>query len=221
MAKALYITADISQSKEVIDTLKRVMSEKQFENAMAGVMRETGRHVKTILGKDVPQRYNVTQADVRREVGSPNNMHTGRGVGCTIPVVGPRRNIGRGGRTQRGYPAWGSLYGWATLRRPPYRVRTRIIRGNSELLPVNMPKTGHKPFRNAPGSKLNNLTFSREGKKLKKGTNKWTYPIQPAMGPAIPQMPLNRSKDDVQDDITEYLNSRIEHRLQALIRNGR
>ena len=40
-------------------------------------------------------------------------------------------------------------------------------------------------------------------------------------GIAIPQMPMNRSEAQVQQDIKEYMEQVIEHRLIALITRGR
>ena len=37
-------------------------------------------------------------------------------------------------------------------------------------------------------------------------------------GIAIPQMPMNRSQDEVQKDIVDWMAKRIEHEFQMLIR---
>ena len=37
-------------------------------------------------------------------------------------------------------------------------------------------------------------------------------------GIAIPQMPMNRSKAEVQKDIVDWMAKRIEHEFQMLIR---
>ena len=40
-------------------------------------------------------------------------------------------------------------------------------------------------------------------------------------GIAIPQMPMNKSKPDVQRDIKEYLEKQMEERFMALMRIGK
>ena len=71
---------------------------------------------------------------------------------------------------------------------------------------------GEPPFRNL-GSKLGKKTFTRAGKAR--------LPIMKVVGIAIPQMPMNRSEDDVQEDIKIYMQKRIEYEFQRVIAGGR
>ena len=212
MAAKKYIEIDIDSSEfqEIIDRMRAVMTPQQFENAMHGIMKRVPSKVKSILGTDIPHEYNVRQAEVRSTVGGGRTTAGGGGAGCVIPVRGPRKHIGGGGR---GFPAWGKLHGWETLWHKPYKVQTMVYRGQRSTLPMNLSDYGgQKPFRNVPSS-LNGITFTRGGKPR--------LPILPVMGIAVPQMPLNRSEPEVQEDIANYLMERMEHRLQALVLNGR
>ena len=202
------LDVDVSQLNEQITRLKQVMKPEQFQRALYGIFQRTGRHVSNVMRKDLPAEYYVTSKEVSNAVKNPELTMGGGMVGCSIPIVGPRKNIGPGG-----YSATGYRKGWRSLTSGKYKVKAKIVKSGVSTLPFDMSSYGgFPPFRNIP-SKLNKLTFTRETKKR--------GPIQKVSGIAIPQMPMNRSKDQVQEDIMNFMKDRIEHRFQALIRNGR
>ena len=124
------------------------------------------------------------------------------GVGCIIPIVDTRGTIG--GR----FGASGGAHGWNSLRRK-YRVKGRVVKAGTSTLPAQMSSYGGQPpFRNL-GSRLGGLTFTRAGKNR--------FPIQKVVGIAIPQMPMNRSQDEVQKDILEHMKERIEYEFMRAI----
>lgn len=215
----LSIEIDSSEVKREVDRLRNVTTPKQFESAMAGVMRRTGSHVKKILRDDIPQQYNVKPAEVSRAVKRANVTVGGGGAGCVVPVVDSRKHIGGGGRGYRAYSPY--VYGWRAVSYGHYSISAQIYRGARSALPFNMPQTGFPPFRNMPKSKLGSLAAVRTGEKQKNDPKKKKDAIDIVMGPAIPQMPLNKSEPDVQRDIMFYLKGRVEHRIQALIAGGR
>lgn len=210
MAK-VYLQIDASELSSEIRRLQMAMTPQQFNNAMAGIFRRTGSHVKKIMRTDLPTHYNIPAAEVGRAVGGAKMAGGGiGGVGCTIPVRAARRHIGGGGK---GFPAKGGRRGWNSLRSGPYKITATIYRGSSSTLPSHMGSYGGQPpFRNL-GSSLNGITFTRTGKPR--------LPIRSVMGIAIPQMPLNKAEPDVQKDIKDYMFKQMEHRLQGLIASGR
>ena len=206
----IYLQVDTSDTAEMVARLQAAMKPEAFEKAMYGVFRRTGGHVKTILKKDIPPRYNVKPGEVGSTIQAPTVTTGAGGVGCSIPVVGPRKHIGGGGR---GFTAYGSRRGWASLKSGHYDITAQIYRGQRSTLPAKMTSYGGMPpFRNIP-SALHGVTFTRSGKPR--------LPIEPVMGIAIPQMPMNKAKPDVQKDIAQYMNGRVAARLQALIKSGR
>jgi len=206
----VYLEVDASELHEEINILKHAMKPEAFDRAMYGIFKQTGKHVKKILQTDLPQKYNIKSPEVGKAVqGAKVTMGSGSGAGCTIPVVASRRHIGGGGR---GFTAYGYRRGWASLTSGHYDITAVIYRGKRSRLPAHMKSYGGKPpFRNVP-SKLNGLTFTRAGDAR--------LPIMVVKGIGIPQMPMNRSKPEVQNDIKDYMFNRMEHRLQALVRNG-
>lgn len=201
-----YLEVDASDLKDTINRLKSVMTEQQFTNAMHGIFNRTGNHVKAILKKDLPQKYEVKPGDIGKAVKKGRVTTGGLGVGCCIPIVAPRRSIGGG------FSASGGAHGWNSMKRR-YRVKSRIVKSGQSTLPQNMSTYGGlPPFRNL-GSKLGGLTFTRAGKER--------LPIMKVSGIAIPQMPINRSEADVQKDIKDYLEKEIERRFNYLLMSGK
>lgn len=195
---------DASDLKNKANRLQNVMKPEQFERAMYGIYKRTGRHVAAILRKDLPQKYEVKPNEISAAVKNPQLSMGFGGVGCTIPIRGVRGKIGSQ------YKASGQAKGWQSLRKR-YRVRARIIKGQTSVLPAKW-HSGYAPFRNMP-SKLNTITYARSSKER--------GPILKITGIAIPQMPLNRSEADVQQDIKDYLEKQMEERFMALLRIGK
>ena len=209
-AGGVYLEVDASDLEAQIKKLQKVMKPEKFNQAMHGIFRRTGGHVRKILKQDLPKEYNISAGQVGTAVKSPK-LAMGNGVGCSIPVSAARKHIGGG--SKRGFTAYGGRRGWASLHSGHYNISAIVYRGQRSTLPPRMTGYGGQPpFRNI-GSKLNGLTFTREGKDR--------LPIRPVMGIGIPDMPLNRSKPDVQSDIKDYLEKQIEHRFTALMINGR
>lgn len=171
---------------------------------MYGIYRRTGGHVRKVLKQDLPKEYQIRPGEVGSAVSNAKVVSGGLGgTGCIIPVRGTRRSIGEG------FKASGGAHGWNSLKRK-YRVKSRIVVSAQSVLPVKMSTYGDQPpFRNL-GSRLGKLTFTRKGKDR--------LPIVKVEGIAIPQMPMNRSQSDVQKDILDYMEKRIEHEIQRAIR---
>lgn len=208
MADGLHLDVDVSDLQDLINRLQSVMTERQFENAMYGIFKRTGGHVRKILRSDLPKQYEIKPKDINQAVRNPKVSTGMMGVGCSIPVVGPRRSIGPGG-----FSASGGAHGWNSLRRK-YRVKVRIVRSGPSTLPEQADSYGGQPpFRNLSAKKLHGLAFTRAAH--------GRVPIEKMVGIAIPQMPMNRSEADVKADIKAYLEKEVERRFNALLMNGR
>ena len=204
---SVYLEVDASELKHEMNRLASVMTPEKFNRIMGGIFRRTGGHVRMILRKDLPKEYNITGGPVGKAVKNARVTIGGTSSGCSIPVVDSRRHLGGGGR---GYTAKGYRSGWKALTSGPYPISVHVYRGSWGTLPSHLPSYGGQPpFRNIP-SRLGGLTFTREGRAR--------LPIRPVMGDAIPQMPMNRSEPDVQNDIKDYMFKRMEHEFQRAIR---
>ena len=198
------IEIDASDMKDKVNRLKANMTQEQFEHAMYGIFQRTGRHVAKILKQDLPQKYEVKPGDIGAAVKAAQVSMGFGGVGCSIPVVAPRGKIGSQ------YRASGGAHGWNSLHRK-YNVKARVLKGAQSTLPSEW-HSGYPPFRNL-GSSLGGIAYAR--------SSKARGPIMKLTGIAIPQMPMNRSEPEVQQDIKEYLEKQMEERFNALMMVGR
>lgn len=203
MAEVIEITIDASDLMTKINRLRQNMTEVRFQRAMYTIFRRTGLHAKAILKKDLPQKYQVKAGAVGSTVKKPTITIGGAGVGCIIPIQGPRLKIGSD------YKATGSARGWESLHKR-YRVRAKIVKGRTSTLPARW-HTGFPPFRNMP-SKLNNIAYAR--------TSRSPGPIDKLTGIAIPQMPMNLAEPLVQQDLKDYLEKQIDERMRWLVMSG-
>ena len=212
------IDVDSREVQELLERLKSAMTPAQFNRAMYGVMDRTAKHVKVIVGKDVPKKYRVKATDARNVVRAPKITTSGTGVGAVIPLEGKRLILGRG------YKAFGGAQGWPVSRAKRGRSKKRkgtkkitahIVKSGTSVLPKNLPPNygGNPPFINIGAKKIGGLVMTRETEKQR--------PIRVVAGVSIPQMPMNLAEPEVQKDIADYLQVRIEQRLRALIENGR
>lgn len=202
----VYFEVDASDLKKELRRLQMVMSPEQFNRTMRSIFNRTGGHVRRIVKTDVPKKYEVPSGEVGRAVKGAQVSGTGVGVGCSIPVIGARRDIG--GTRSRGYSASGGAHGWNIKKR--YQIKVRILKGKQATLPFRMMSYGGEPhFRNYNAPQLHNLVFTRAGQDR--------LPITKVEGIAIPQMPMNRAQPEVQEDILKYMKNRIEHEFQRAI----
>ncbi len=206
--QAFTIEIDASDLQNEIERLRAVCTQERFNQVMYSIFNRTGGHVRMILRKDLPKQYHAKAGDISRSVGGARVSSGGvGGVGCTIPIRDHRGSVG--GR----YKASGGAHGWNSLHRK-YKVKARVVKAGASVLPAHMPGSygGNPPFRNL-GSKLGGVAFTRKTKER--------FPIMKVESMAIPQMPMNRSEPDVQNDIKTYMQQRMEHEFQRLIAGGR
>lgn len=199
---SIYLEIDASELSNEMERLRAVMKPERFNQIMYFIFRRTGNKVKSILKEDLPMEYHVKAGQINSAVKNPKMSSSAGGVGCSIPIVDTRGTIG--GR----YGASGGAHGWNSLRRK-YRVKGRVVKAGTSTLPAQMSSYGGQPpFRNL-GSSLGGLTFTRAGKQR--------FPIQKVVGIAIPQMPMNRSQSEVQEDILNHMKERIEYEFMRAI----
>ena len=202
MAAPIMLEIDSSEVDAAVTRLRNVLTPARCNQVMAGIFRRTEGHVRKILKSDLPNQYYVKPSEVGAAVKKARVTSGALGAGCVIPVTGPKKSIGGG------FGASGGAHGWRSLHRR-YSVKARIVKAAQSTLPASMGSYGGMPpFRNL-GSRLGGVTFTRAGK--------GRFPIMKVSGIAIPQMPMNRSKAEVQADIEAYLRGRIEHEFQRLM----
>lgn len=204
------IYVDVSDLMQTIEMMRSVMTEEAFAEMLRRTFMDAGRKVKTIVRTEIPQDYEVTAGWAGSAVGFPK-MGGGSGISVTIPIKGARGSIG--GR----FPATGGSFsrkGYTYTRngktitvkgrRINKQIRAKIVKGQSSTLPATMDhQGGQPPFM------IHGVAFTRKqaGK---------SHPIAHVVGLGVPQMPINRSKDDVQNAIKDVVETRLVHHFGQL-----
>ena len=200
------IYVDMSDAKGLIEGLRAVHTKKEFETLMARACRKTAGRVRKILKDELPKDYHVKKNAIGKAVKSPQMKRTpGMAVSCCIPIEGARLAIGGE------FSATGGRRGWKGIQAGKrYKIKAKIVKKGQSVLPVEMKNIGGKPpFRNLSARKLNKVAFTRTGDDR--------LPIEKIMGIAIPQMPVNRSEDRVQQEVKVYMIKRIKHEHDFMI----
>jgi len=209
-----YLYIDATDAQRKIQQLSLQLSERELQTLAYRVVKRTGSRVKGIVSSDVPKKYHIKKNVVAADIGGPR-MGGSAGAGeamCTIPIDGKRHIIG--GKT---FTARGGRKGWNGIKGGKrYKITTQIIKGKTSVLPGEMEKLGgNPPFRNLSAAKLNNAVFTR--RRSGPGFPPGNFPLARVVGPAVPQMPMNRAQDDVQEDIASFMMQRIEHEYKQMI----
>ena len=179
-----YLDVDMSDVQRTITLMRGLLKPEQFTRLIHRTFNEVGNRSRTIIAREVTRDYNVTQAWVRSQVERYRLEMGGlSGVTCIIPLRGHKGTIG--GRFSATWRRYGAL-------------RARITRGGMSTLPARMKNQGNNPPFMANGVAFTRRTTER-------------LPIVRVVGLGVPQMPLNRSADNVQDQILEVAGNRLEH----------
>lgn len=216
MPDGVYLDIDITDAKQKMETLRAVLSEREMRQLSYRVLRRTGAKVKSIVSTDVPKKYHIQKGTVASDIRSPRMGNIGAGeISCCIPIEGKRHIIG--GKT---FPAKGGRHGWKNIKGGKrYKITAQIIKGETSVLPETIKdQGGNPPFRNLGARKLNNATFTRAPGV---GFPPDNLPIVRVAGLAVPQMPMNRAEDDVQNDVRNHMMDRIEKEYANIIRRCR
>lgn len=193
-----YLNVDMSDVQKKIDFLRGFLKKDEFERLMYRTFNEVGKKSKTLISKQIPRDYAVKKAWAASQIGHFQLEMGGlNGVTCKIPLKGHKGSIGgrfsaAGGRLGLPLASW-------------------ITRDGMSYLPTAMKNQGGNPPFIATG-RGNGVAFTRRTKKR--------LPIVRVVGLGVPQMPLNRSADEVQDQLLDYVGNRLEHNFYNMFIQG-
>lgn len=190
-----YLDVDMSDVSRLIDDLRGIMKRDQFERLIYRTFGEVGRRSKTIISRAVRQEYVAPDNWVQSQIGRYQLTMGGiMPVTCKIPLKGAKGVIGKQ------FPASGGRRG-----RP---LMASIVRGARSRLPAVMQNQGGQPPFMSGGVAFTRKTAAR-------------LPIVRVVGLAVPQMPLNRSAEETQDQILDLTARRLEHNFYFMLGGGR
>lgn len=190
------VYVDISDLMDTINLMKNAMSTSSFEEMMRRTFNDAGKKVKTIVRKEVPKEYAVTAAWAGSAVGWPKSQGGAGKIGVVVPINGTRGSIG--GRFKASGPRGRPKKG----RRA--KINAKILKGASSTMPdVMAHQGGQPPFM------IGGVAFTRKYKGK-------SHPIVHVVGLGVPQMPINKSRDEVEKDIKEVVEKRLVHHFGQL-----
>lgn len=194
-----WLNVDMGDVARLIEDLRGILTRDQFERLLYRTFGEVGRRSKTIISRAVRKDYVAQDGWIQSNIMRPQlSMGIAGGVECRIPLNGAKGVIG-----QR-FPASGGT-GRRYGRR---RITASIVRSGRSRLPAVMKNQGGNPPFMVRGVAFTRRTPER-------------FPIVRVAGLGVPQMPLNRSADEVQDKIVELTGQRLEHNFMFMFGSGR
>ena len=203
------VYVDISDLMGTINMMKNAMSEGSFNEMMRRTFMDAGRKVKTIMRQEVPKEYEVTAGWVGGQVGWPKAGGEAGQISVVVPIKGKRGSIGGrfhatgGSFTRKGYTrSDGRVVKAAKINKA---IKAKMVKGRASAMPATMDHQGGQPPFMVGG-----VAFTRKYAKR-------SHPIVHVVGISVPQMPINRSEEDVQREIHKVVEQRLEHHFWQLL----
>lgn len=216
------LNIDVSEVKDLYEGLAEGLTNEEAKKMLTRALKRTATHVRQMAAEEVADDYFISKAMVKKHMG-PTQIQfgaNGADVSAGIPLRGHRLSIGGKGKGGiNGFSASGGAHGWKALSlRKRYKVKAKVVQAvGQSILPTEMDggytDVKNAPFRNFDAKVLNGVTFVREKQSR--------LPIRKVMGIAVPQMPMNRSADDIQENTVNFLMERMEHEYDYIIGNIR
>lgn len=200
---------DVSEAVAKMNQLATVLAPNKAHELFRRTLTDAGKQVKQIAKSDIPNEYVMKPAWIGSAVGFPQMIGTDS---CKVIIKNARGSIGGVFPASGGaYKVQGTTVHMAdgTTRQRKAHIRTRAIRAkivtsNVSTLPSRMPawQGGQPPFM------MGGLAMTRSGASR--------FPIHKVVGLAVPQPPVDRSHDEMQQHIEQYMMQRLEHHFWHL-----
>jgi len=209
VAVSVMLHIDTSDLDSTVTALRGTLTPDQMRTLLRRVLAPSrvGSHVRTTLKKELPVDYCAKPAWIGSTIQTATSSG-GMEINCTIPVAGTRGKIGGqfaasatagGSKIRSGYEG-----AKGKRKRRAYKIVANIVTEGASVLPSD-------------GGAIHFAVF--------KGKKKGFYAripgdgnrVRPAVGIGVPQMPTNRSRQNVSDEIVNYLKQRIEHEYRFMM----
>lgn len=227
-AKNPYLNIDMSDVYEKLNEMKQVVGEKNAAKILYWTVKDTARHIRKTLSPILRKEYQSRAMTIRGSIGQPE---INGAMSCVIPIENARNIIGG-----KDFPLDGSttrvVKGNKTRREKAikagkkpkpgkaYKIKAKILKKGVSTLPHIMPGAGRSSYGDQPpflmpvkskeGATGKYIVMTRKGKEK--------LPIIRVVGIGVPQMPLNRSREEVKDDIAEFAMKRLVHNYEAVLK---
>lgn len=200
------VTVDTSKAMETLQQAKEALSQKGFEAMMGRVVRRTAGTVRRILREDVPKKYHASPSWAAKSVGSPKID----GMNAVIPLRDLRGLMpsqfhvsasGDDGRQVRSATRTTGRGANKKVSRRAYKLLAKVVKDGESVLPTQGDRAFFKVFK---GAKRGMIFVRHPDRKLSR-----------AVGIGVPQMPMNRSAEEVEADLQETFQKNLEHEIEV------
>lgn len=226
-AKNPYLNIDMSDVYEKLNEMKQVVGEKNAAKILYWTVKDSARHIRAKLSPILRKEYQSRAMTIRRSIGKA--IMTGE-MSCVIPIENTRNIIGGDDfpldgsttRVVKGNERRRKKAIEAGRRPKPgkkYKIRAKILKKGVSTMPDVMPGAGRSSYGDQPpflmpvksktGPTGKHIVMTRQGKEK--------LPIIRVVGIGVPQMPLNRSRAAVEDDIADFAMDRLVHHYEAVL----
>lgn len=219
---------DTSEFEELLDAVAQSVTEEQYKRIITRAMVRAARTVRTAVGKEITAKYYIPYSKALASQSAPQVSD----ADMKIYVRGVRERIGPTGP----YPAWsqGSHAAKGRKRKRNYSrsavVTMQDVRGVTSALPAGVGSDARhfmvmsgkykgRVFAAIPKTSGGSLfQLHTRGKHMYRYSRN-NEKVRPAVGIAIPQMPINRAAPGIQTRFEDIFQKRIMHEWENVM-NG-
>ena len=224
------LSIDTSELNKTLKAVGTALGPEKMNVALKHTIQDTGRRVKTLVKSEIRKEYHAKAGRIGKAIGRPQ-YSLGGTISCIIPVRDVRGTIATGDGA------------YTALKRGP---GAKVVKSGNSILPHG--KADKRIHFYIPSGRLQGHVFvrhndgigwigaRREGTgetevwKTKKGKQKRNKKVQTTgtrkrkgtishgVGIGIPQMPMNRSADEIQAQVGQYAMERLLHYEEAILK---
>lgn len=206
-----WLKINVSPLKSHLDELKQVLGPANFNKVMGIAVMETGRRLKTQVAREVRVDYNVKHGEVLQSISAPKFTGQGASVSCVLNIRNSRikiPNSGGGNKRRKG-----AIYSKKGLR-------AKIAKGD-EPLPTSGPKAHFVKRSNGQVIVFTGGKFAMKEKFHTEHATDKLYTVhkkkyRQGVGISIPQMPMTRSADRIEQWTQKMLLERVTQAALAM-----
>lgn len=233
-AKTL-LHVDTTDVEQKVEALRGILTDKEMRLLLSRTFKRTAQHVRTLVARDVTHDYHVNYGYALGSIGQPR-MSSGAGIECVMPVKNARKKMGRegGGHYFKAVARSGKTGRKISAKkfravgaRGGYAVQAFVVKGGVSSLPSSGENAHFMVSSGAHEGKVyvrkgDGSTYMATVKYQAADGSTKTYQvkkasIRPGVGIGVPQMPVNRSESEIQQDTQEVLVKRFEHEYEVII----
>lgn len=225
-----WLSIDTSELNRTLKEVGAALGPEKMNIALKHTIQDTGRKIRTLAKQEVRKTYRAKAGRIDKAIGRPVYALNGT-ISCVVPI-----------RDVRGTIATGSG-AYTALKRGP---SAKVLKSANSILPHD--KTSERIHFYIPSGRLQGHVFVRhrdgvswigkrregtgetESWKTKKGkakknrkvtvtgTRKRKGTISHGVGIGVPQMPMNRAADGIEEQVGQYALQRLLHYQEQILK---